>query len=1154
MADFVHLHVHSEYSLLDGACRIEELVQSAYDAGHKALAITDHGVLYGAVAFCRACEKKGIVPIIGCEVYVARGSRFTHSGGKNGDYDHLVLLCKNETGYRNLITLVSRAFTEGFYYKLRVDTELLSAYHEGLIALSACIGGEIPQHLLSQDYEGAREAAQRYQAIFGGDFYLELQDHGLQEEARVKDGLRRLSRELGIPTVATNDVHYLKKEDAQTQAVLMCIQYNRLLSEGRTEAFSTDEFYYKSTEEMASLFSNDPDAIANTVKIASQCHFTFPAHAKTEFPVFALPNGQKEEDYLCALARRGLEKRRQNGEVDLSRWEEYAPRLEYELGVINSMGYAPYYLIVWDFVSYAKKKGIPVGPGRGSGAGSLVAYCIGITEVDTIACDLLFERFLNPERISMPDFDIDFCYDRRPEVIAYVTEKYGADHVAQITTFGTLAPRAVVRDVGRVLGMPYADVDRVAKHIPQYLGVTLKDAMESEELQKLDAEPQIHRLLTIAKALEGMPRHASTHAAGVVITRRPVSDYVPLSLSSDTVVTQYDMDTIASLGLLKFDFLGLRYLTIIHNTEKMVQRTDPAFSLKKIDKNDPATYQMIAQGKTEGVFQLESAGMKRLLCEFRPQSLSDVMLAIALYRPGPMDSIPRLLQNRRDPQHALESLLPELRPILAPTDGCIVYQEQVMEICRCLAGYSYAHADLVRKAMAKKKGDQMEKERDSFLEGAVERGVDRAKAEEVFDDMISFAKYAFNKSHAASYAVLSFQSAYLKCHYPKAYFSALLNSVMGNAQKTAEYLSSAASFGITVLPPSISKSDAYHTPVPTENAIQLGLLTVKNMGEKVANQIVSEREKGSYASVEDFFLRLRHADLNRKNLEFLIKAGAMDCFGIARSQLLASYEDLLSRAGASGNANEVEGQLDLFSILPKEEQLTWQYEFPNIPEWTHKEMLLLEKESMGLSFSGHLLEDYSHHIESLSALTLPDVYQMAEGIENTEPKPTVTVCALVGRVTAKTTQKGDKMLFVTLQDRFAELEMLVFPRQVEKVSALMIPDTAICVQANLSVKEDEAPKLLLQSAFALQSNGDFFAPKVAKNGKLYLRLSGAQDERLPAVISILEQEAGELEVQLYYADAKQYIPYPNRIAFTLAQKNALVSLLGEENVIFRAKK
>ncbi len=1150
MADFVHLHVHSEYSLLDGACRIEELVKTAKEQGHHALAITDHGVLYGAVAFCRACEKYGVSPIVGCEVYVARGSRHARLGNKNGDYDHLVLLCKDQIGYQNLITLVSKAFTEGFYYKPRVDIELLQKYHEGLIALSACIGGEIPQKLLAQDYDGAKDAALRFQAIFGEDFYLELQNHGLSEELRSNDGLRRLAKELSIPTVVTNDVHYLNKEDAQTQAVLMCIQYNRLLSEGRTEAFSTDEFYYKSTEEMTALFPNDADAMENTVKIAHQCHFRFPDHPKTEFPVFHLPNGQKEEDYLRALAKKGLEKRKANGEVNLQRWDEYAPRLDYELDVITSMGYAAYYLIVWDFVSYAKKNGIPVGPGRGSGAGSLVAYCIGITEVDSIDRDLLFERFLNPERISMPDFDIDFCYDRRPEVIAYVTEKYGADHVAQITTFGTLAPRAAVRDVGRVLGMSYADVDRVAKHIPQHIGVTLQEAMEQKELQELDADPSYHRLLTIAQALEGMPRHASTHAAGVVITCRPVAEYVPLAVSSDTVVTQYDMDTVASLGLLKFDFLGLRYLTILSNTEKMVKRTEPDFSLKQADANDPATYAMLAQGKTDGVFQLESAGMKRLLCEFRPQSMEDVMLAIALYRPGPMESIPRLLKYRRDPSAAMQTLIPQLRPILQPTYGCIIYQEQVMEICRTLAGYSYARADIVRKAMAKKKGDQMEQERTAFLQGAVQNGIAEAQATAIFDEMVSFAKYAFNKSHAASYAVLSFRSAYLKCHYPKAYFSALLNSVMGNAAKTAEYLAEAGSFGIEVLPPDIAKSEAYHTPLADRNAICLGLLTVKNMGEKVANQIVAARQNGAFVSPEDFFMRLKKADLNRKNLEYLIKSGAMDCLGKPRSVLLACYEEMLERSSAIGS-DQMEGQMDLFSSLPPEEQLTWHYDFPEIPEWTQKEKLYMERESMGLSFSGHLLQDYTEAIAKSGAVPLAEVMQMGQS-DAPEQKTAVTTCGIVSKVTQKMTQKGEKMLFVNLQDRYCEMEMLVFPRQVERFASVLTPDQAVLVQANLSVREDEAPKLLLQSATPLASN-ETFAPS-EKQGTLYLRLSGAGDARLAKVIPLLEGQAGQTKVSLYYADAKQYVPYPNAVLFDEALQTSLCALLGDENVIFRPAK
>ncbi len=1174
MTDFVHLHLHSEYSLLDGACRITEIPKAVKALGQKAVAITDHGVLYGAVAFCRACEAEGIHPLIGCEVYVAPDSRFSRSHNPKGDYFHLVLLCENEIGYQNLIKLVSASYTEGFYYKPRVDFALLSQHTEGLIALSACLGGEIPQALLQGDDYRAKEVAKQYAEIFPNAFYLELQQHGITGQTEVNEGLRRLAKELSLPTVITNDAHYLKRSDAQTQAVLMCIQTNRLLSEGRLDAFATDEFYLKSAEEMAQLFPGEEEALANTVKIAERCSFSFPKHPKTEFPVFPLPKQETAESYLRKLTEAGLARRTQKGEIpkEESAQARYRERLEYELEVITSMGYAPYYLIVCDFVNYAKGKGIPVGPGRGSGAGSLVAYCIGITEVDSIACDLLFERFLNPERISMPDFDIDFCYDRRPEVIRYVTEKYGADHVAQITTFGTLAPRAAVRDVGRVLGMSYAEVDRVAKRIPSGPGVTLEAALKEKELAQMAEEDEgVARLLRFAKALEGMPRHASTHAAGVVITCRPVSDYVPVAVSGDTVVTQYDMDTVAALGLLKFDFLGLRYLTILSNTEKLVQKRMPEFSLDRVDTNDPKTYRMIASGKTDGVFQLESAGMKRMLCEFAPTCLSDIMIAIALYRPGPMESIPKLIQNRRNPQ-GITVPVPQMEPILKSTYGCVVYQEQVMEICRSVAGFTYGHADIVRKAMSKKKKDQMAKEADAFVVGAEERGIDPKVAKQIFEEMAGFANYAFNKSHAASYAVLSFRSAYLKCHFPCEYFSALINSVPGNNQKVSEYVADAAQYGIRMYPPDLSQSEALCTPCADGKGIRFGFSLIKNLGERFAHQIVAQRRVAPFASFEDFLSGMQSSDLNKKNLEYLIKSGACDCFGVERSRLYASFEEMLALVGA-GQHNRMDGQMDLFTVELAESNAAWHYDYPVLPEWKRKEKLMFEKESTGLSFSGHLLDDYTQQIEALGAMDLLSLFRLCE--EENSPfteKSTVTVCAMVSKVQSKITKKGDRMLFLTVEDRYAEMEVLVFSRQAEQYADCFTVNTVLALRGTLSFGEEETPKLLLSNATRLLPNGTYqpqkkIMPKTAERTnapsdasfpkgelQLFVRLPSQEDPLTRRVIGLLEIFEGTAPVRCYFTDTEKYVAFHHGVQADPFLIGQLQQLLGEANVVLRPLK
>ena len=895
--DFVHLHLHSEYSLLDGACRIADIPKAAKAAGQSAVAITDHGVLYGAVAFYKACKAEGIQPIIGCEVYVAPRTRFDKDGRRDISGNHLVLLCKNQKGYENLIAMVSKSFTEGFYQKPRVDIELLKAHSEGLIALSACLAGFIPRAITGGDYTGAREHAKLLSDIFGkGNFYLELQDHGIPEQKEVNAELIKMAKDMELPLVATNDVHYLRKLDADNQAVMMCIQTGNTLADGKPIGFETDEFYFKSAAEMSALFRETPEAITNTVEIAERCRFDF-AFGNLYLPKIASEHGQPPRELLRAFTFRGLEDKIQKGYISFETYtkEEYVARAEYELSVIEQMGFTDYILIVRDYVNYAKEHGIAVGPGRGSGAGSLVNYLIGITDVDSLKFDLLFERFLNPERVSMPDIDVDFCYERRDEVIRYVSEHYGPEHVAQIVTFGTMAARAAIRDVGRALGMNYAEVDRVANLVPRELGVTLNDALKRKELKELyESDANIARLLDTARALEGMPRHASTHAAGVVITDREVSSYVPLAVNGETVVTQFDMDTVAELGLVKFDFLGLRYLTIIDDAERLIREKDPNFDIRKIPFDDAETYKLISAGQTGGVFQLESKGMKQVLTQLCPDCIDDVIAAIALYRPGPMDSIPQYIE-RRHGRGRTEYKHPALERILSKTYGCIVYQEQVMQIFREIAGYSLGKADIVRRAMSKKKASVMEAERELFLAGAKERGMREADAAELFEDMASFASYAFNKSHAASYAVITYQTAYLKTHFMAEYYAALLTSVLGDFTKTAEYIGECNKARISVLPPDVNESIS--TFGTAGGKIRFGLLALKGVGRLFVEQIIQNRKQnGPFISFEDFITRMGGYDLNKRQVESLIKSGAFDGLGVYRSQLLASYEKIIENA------------------------------------------------------------------------------------------------------------------------------------------------------------------------------------------------------------------------------------------------------------------
>ena len=935
---------------------------------------------------------------------------------------------------------------------------------------------------MAGEYDKAEEYALRLDRLFGrGNFYLEVQDHGLRDDDVVNEGIRRLSARTGIPMAATNDVHYLKKTDADTQAILMCIQTGNVISDGRPIGFETDEFYFKSSAEMARLFKDYEGAVENTQKIADLCQYDF-EFGKIKLPRYEPENGMEPGAFLRSLAYAGLERKIADGHIVFDGKfvrEDYEKRIEYELSVIGQMGYAEYYLIVWDFVNAAKNRGIPVGPGRGSGAGSLVAYLVGITDIDSIRFGLLFERFLNPERVSMPDFDIDFCYDRRDEAIAYVREKYGDDRTAQIVTFGTLAARAAVRDVGRALGMSYGDVDVVAKQIPQELGMTLSKALESvPELKSLyEEDDRVHRLMTVAAQLEGMPRHASTHAAGVVITDRAVTEYVPVSVNSGVIVTQFDMDTVAELGLLKFDFLALRYLTIIDGAEREIRERDPSFDLTKVDMADPGTYETISAGRTDGVFQLESSGMRQMLTQLQPRNLDDIIAAIALYRPGPMDSIPKYIEARHDPT-GIRYCTPRLAPILDVTYGCIVYQEQVMQIFREIAGYSFGHADVVRRAISKKKQGVLESERQSFIDGARERGISEADAVALFEDIVSFANYAFNKSHAAAYAVLSFRTAYLKTHYPKEYLSALLTSVRGSADKIAEYASDSARQGIPVLPPDVNRSrSGFHAE---EGGIRFGLSALKNVGEAFIRALVEERESGGpYLDADDFITRMKRLDINKRQLETLIKSGTLDSLGVSRSRWLAVYESLLEKQ-SSARQNDVAGQIGLFETAPASVPSEPRIEFPSIAEFSVREKLALEKESCGLYLSGHILDDYREHIAALHPARIRDIRasfsEEGEGSveEAEEPryrdKSRVTVAGSVTKRVNKATKNGEQMAFVTLEDGSASMELLVFPKTLERYSHLLTFDAVIAVSGTVSAREEEDPKLLCDRIVQLVSD------------------------------------------------------------------------------------
>lgn len=1067
---FTHLHVHTEYSLLDGACRIDRMFDHLKEMGQTACAITDHGVMYGCVAFFDAAKAAGIKPIIGCEVYVATRTRFDKVNRIDGN-SHLILLCKNETGYKNLIKMVSAGFLEGFYSKPRIDKDLLEQHHEGLICLSACLAGEIPKAILAGDYERAKGVALYYRDLFGeGNYYIELQDHGLEEDQVVLPQLIRLSRETGIPMVATNDAHYITREDAKMQSILLCIQTGKTIADADRMEFQTDEFYLKSAEEMYNLFSMVPEACENTNKIAEQCNFEF-TFGETKLPYFRAPDGMENQAYFEKLCWEGLE-RRYPGKVT----EALRERLSYEISVVKKMGYTNYYLIVYDFINYAKSRDIPVGPGRGSGAGSLAAYCVGITDIDPVRYNLIFERFLNPERVSMPDFDVDFCYERRQEVIDYVNEKYGRDHVAQIVTFGTMAARAAVRDVGRVMGMAYQDVDKVAKLIPMELKMTLQKALDvSPDLKAMyDADPKVHELIDTSLKVEGMPRHASTHAAGVVITREPATEYVPLSTNDGLPVTQFNMVEIERLGLLKMDFLGLRTLTVIHDTEMAVRRKVPEFRMSEISYDDPETYAMLAKGETEGIFQLESTGMTQVLVSMRPRNLEDIIALISLYRPGPMESIPTYLRNRREPGK-ISYKTPQLAHILDVTNGCIVYQEQVMQIFRELAGFSFGQADNIRRAMSKKKHKVMEAEREHFVHGCTEpgkecagcvkNGIPEAVANEIYDEIISFASYAFNKSHAACYAYVAFQTAYLKCHYPHEFMAALLTSVLDNTSKVIEYTTECQRLGIKVLQPDINISRGGFTA--DEDCIRFGLNAVKSVGRNLIEAVVKERENRPYRGLYDFCHRMYGNELNRRALENLIKSGAFDTLEPSRRGMLECVEGILKSVETDARQN-LEGQMDLFGMMSGEsrEQAANDYKVPKLSEYPTSELLKMEKEVSGLYLSGHPLDAYREQIAKISTCTIAQLQgEDAKRFDN----QTVTILCTVVKNKVMTTKSNTLMAFTTIEDLTGTMELLVFPRVLAECRAALQENAVVVAQGRVSVKEDEAARLIVEGVQPIDS-------------------------------------------------------------------------------------
>ena len=1152
--NFVHLHLHTGYSLLDGEGKIKQVVARAKELGMSSIAITDHGVMYGCVDFYKAAKEAGIKPILGCEVYVVAKSMKTKNNEDGNGTHHLVLLVKNETGYNNLMKIVSTASIDGFYYKPRVDHEFLKQHSEGIIALSACLGGEVQSLILNEQIEKAKDTALFYKDTFKDGFYLELQYHGVDEERKVNGVLVKMSKELDIPLVATNDVHYIKQEDAKAHDVLLCIQTGKTVDDEKRMRYPSDQFYLKSQEEMYDMFSYVPEALENTEKIAEMCNFDYQFHV-SKLPKFPLPKNEHDPyQYLRKLCFEGLVERYdvfkdftgENFDIDKvielgnenEEAKEYVDRLTYELGVINQMGYVDYFLIVWDFIKFANDHGIPTGPGRGSGAGSIVAYTLGITKINPIKYGLIFERFLNPERVSMPDIDSDFCYERRQEVIDYVVRRYGSSNVSQIITFGTMAARMCIRDVGRAMNYSYAEVDKVAKMIPSVLGITIEKALDlNPELKELyESDNRVKELIDISKSLEGLPRHSSTHAAGVVIASKPLMEYVPLQKNEDNIVTQFDMTTLEELGLLKMDFLGLRTLTVMKDAVVMIkQNRGIDIDLDKIDFDDQEVYKMIGEGKTVGIFQLESPGMTSFMKELKPDSLEDIIAGISLYRPGPMAEIPRYIQNKNHPDN-IQYITPELEHILNVTYGVMVYQEQVMQIVRDLAGYSLGRSDLVRRAMSKKKHAVMQQERQNFIHGIVNddgsievpgcirNGISEEAGNKIFDQMMDFASYAFNKSHAAAYAVVGFQTAYLMRYYPVEFTAAMLNSVMGINEKVAYYIRFAESSGIKVLPPDINKS--YSKFTVSGNTIRFGLAAVKNVGENVVESIVKCRnEKGPFKDLPDFCNKVDTTTINKRAVESLIKVGSFDEFGVFRSRLLAVYEKLLDSA-ANQKKKNIEGQMSLFGAdfggIVEEPRI----QYPNIKEFNKRNILAIEKEMTGLYLSGHPLDDYKKSLKMQTSIEIEKILQTSEMMDEAEESSLladdstvsdgqrVVIGGIISAVNRKVTRNNDIMAFMTVEDLTASMEVIVFPKTLKKVNAMVNEDELVVVKGRVSIREDEEPKILCEDILPLEK---------IDSSKVYLRVESYEKirEAIPAIKILLMPYRGESPLYVYAEKEKK---------------------------------
>ena len=1155
MADFVHLHVHSEYSLLDGMSRIKDLPVRAKELGMKAIALTDHGVMYGAVDFYKECKKNDIKPIIGCEVYVAPHNRFDKEAGRDNGYNHLILLAKNKTGYQNLSKLVSLSFVEGFYYKPRIDLEILEKYSEGLICLSACLAGSLSQAIIQGNMEKAEEIALWHKRVFKDDYYIEIQHNGLRQQIMVNQKLIQLARKLDIPLVATNDAHYLKKEDSYFHEVLLCIQTGKRMSDEDRMRFETEEFYIKSPEEMADYFSEFPDAIENTVKIAEKCNYDF------EFGVTKLPNYDVPEeyathlDYFKDLCYKGIKNR--YGENPS---EEVMSRLEYEISVIDKMGYVDYFLIVWDYINYAKSVGIPVGPGRGSGAGSIAAYAIGITDIDPLKYGLLFERFLNPERVSMPDFDVDFCYERRGEVIEYVERKYGKDHVSQIITFGTMAARMVIRDVGRVLDYPYSETDKLAKMIPMEVHITIPKALEqNREFKELyESNPSVKQLIDIAIKLEGLPRQASTHACGIVITKDPVDTYVPLYVNDGNISTQYTMNLLEELGLLKMDFLGLRTLTVISDTEKLVKQNRGIDVEYDKEMNDPKVYKLWANGESIGIFQFESQGMTNFMKELKPDCLEDIIAGVSLYRPGPMDQIPRYIKGKQNPGHNVYTH-PALEPILNVTYGCMVYQEQVMQIVRELAGYSLGRADLVRRAMGKKKLDVMAKEREYFINGQVDEdgnvlvpgcvrnGIDKESANKIFDEMAEFAKYAFNKSHAAAYSVVSYRTAYLKTYYPAEFMAATLNSFLGNLDKVPVYIYECKRLNIEILKPDINKSFTKFTV--QDNKIRFGLGSIKNVGVSAIETVIAERTKnGEFKSFTDFCERIQSGTVNKKCIECLIKAGCFDSMSQTRATLLASFEKIMDTINNQGR-NSLANQVTMFDIVEPEETVKYQYTV--LKELDERELLSQEKEMLGIYVSGHPLEKLREAISNQTNITSIQIKDLnEENSGNFKDGQTVKYAGTITGIKKKYTKRNTIMAFVTVEDLYGSAELVVFDSVYSRCDSILIDENVILVEGRLSIKEDEEARIIVQNIKEFSEN-DSANNSNGRKTKMIIditELTSNQKERLKGAIKFFSGD--KVNMRLSIIEKTQEKPC-GAIFLTEETLEQFKEIVGEENILLK---